>query len=183
MTEDDQATLPKTGPDILTLDILETHLWAAADKLRGSIDSADYKNYIFGLLFLKRANDRFDEETEEVAEELGIPVETARNDRDLHEEFWIPERARWDHIKAQETDVGAALNKALAAVEDENDPIADRVLTTVDFNDKDRLPDKLLSDLVSHFSKHRYRNVISRSIAIGTRTSKTPTSSGEPTSI
>ncbi|WP_438267682.1 N-6 DNA methylase [Halorussus limi] len=62
------------------------------------------------------------------------------------------------NIKAQETDVGAALNKALAAVEDENDPIADRVLTTVDFNDKERLPDSLLSDLVSHFSKHRYRN-------------------------
>ncbi|MDZ7688410.1 MAG: type I restriction-modification system subunit M N-terminal domain-containing protein [Halobacteriales archaeon] len=70
----------------------------------------------------------------------------------------MPERARWDHIKAQETDIGAALNKALAAVEDENDPIADRVLTTVDFNDKERLADSLLSDLVSHFSKHRYRN-------------------------
>ncbi len=159
MADNDQATLPGAEPDILTLDILEKHLWAAADKLRGSIDSADYKNYIFGLLFLKRANDRFEEETEEVAEDLGIPVETARDDRDLHEEFWIPERARWSHIKAQETDVGAALNKALAAVEDENDPIADRVLTTVDFNDKERLPDSLLSDLVSHFSKHRYRNV------------------------
>ena len=158
MAEKDQATLPGTEPDLLTLPILEKHLWAAADKLRGSIDSADYKNYIFGLLFVKRANDRFEEETEEVAEELGIPIETARDDRDLHEEFWIPERARWDHIKAQETDVGAALNKALAAVEDENDPIADRVLTTVDFNDKERLPDSLLSDLVSHFSKHRYRN-------------------------
>src|SRR6056297_2460359 len=158
MAENDQATQPGTEPDLLTLPILENHLWAAADKLRGSIDSADYKNYIFGLLFLKRANDRFEEETEEVAEELGIDKETARNDRDLHEEFWIPERARWDHIKAQETDVGAALNKALAAVEDENDPIADRVLTTVDFNDKERLPDSLLSDLVSHFSKHRYRN-------------------------
>ncbi len=159
MAEKDQATLPGTEPDLLTLPTLEKHLWAAADKLRGSIDSADYKNYIFGLLFLKRANDRFEEETEEVSEELGIPIETARDDRDLHEEFWIPERARWDHIKAQETDVGAALNKALAAVEDENDPIADRVLTTVDFNDKERLPDSLLSDLVSHFSKHRYRNV------------------------
>ncbi|WP_251342796.1 type I restriction-modification system subunit M [Haloplanus halophilus] len=158
MSNSDQATLPGTESDILTLDTLENHLWAAADKLRGSIDSADYKNYIFGLLFLKRANDRFEEETEEVAEELGIPVKTARDDRDLHEEFWIPERARWDHIKAQETDVGAALNKALAAVEDENDAIADRVLTTVDFNDKERLPDSLLSDLVSHFSKHRYRN-------------------------
>ncbi|AUX10076.1 type I restriction enzyme, M subunit [Halalkaliarchaeum desulfuricum] len=158
MAENDQATLPGTEPDLLTLPTLEKHLWAAADKLRGSIDSADYKNYIFGLLFLKRANDRFEEETEEVAEELGIPIETARDDRDLHEEFWIPERARWDHIKAQETDVGAALNKALAAIEDENDPIADRVLTTVDFNDKERLPDSLLSDLVSHFSKHRYRN-------------------------
>ena len=132
MTENGQATLPGTENDILTLDTLENHLWAAADKLRGSIDSADYKNYIFGLLFLKRANDRFEEETEEVAEELGIPEDTARDDRDLHEEFWIPERARWNHIKAQETDVGAALNKALAAIEDENDPIADRVLTTVD---------------------------------------------------
>lgn len=93
MAEGDQAKLPGTEDDLLTLDTLENHLWAAADKLRGSIDSADYKNYIFGLLFLKRANDRFEEKTEEVAEELGIPVETARDDRDLHEEFWIPERA------------------------------------------------------------------------------------------
>ncbi|GAB3024011.1 type I restriction-modification system subunit M [Natronobiforma cellulositropha] len=158
MAEQDQATLPGTDADLLTLSTLEKHLWAAADKLRGSIDSADYKNYIFGLLFLKRANDRFEEETEEVAEELEIPVETARDNRDLHEEFWIPERARWGHIKAQETDVGAALNKALAVVEDENNHIDGRVLTSVDFNDTDRLPDTLLSDLVSHFSKHRYRN-------------------------
>ena len=41
----------------LDLDTLESHLWEAADILRGSIDAADYKNYIFGLLFLKRIND------------------------------------------------------------------------------------------------------------------------------
>lgn len=154
-----QQNLPGVESEgTLELDTLETHLWDAADILRGSIDAADYKNYIFGLLFLKRINDRFEEETEEVANEYGIEEEQAHNDRDLHEEFWVPERARWDHIAAQESDIGATLNKALAAVEDENDSIADRVLTTVDFNDKERLSDQVLDRLVTHFSKHRYRN-------------------------
>ncbi|WP_435143799.1 N-6 DNA methylase [Halobaculum sp. P14] len=142
----------------LDLDTLETHLWEAADILRGSIDAADYKNYIFGILFLKRINDRFEEETEELAEETGNDKDFVRDYRDLHDEFWVPERARWDHIKAQDTDIGAALSKALEAVEDENDAIADRVLTTVDFNDKERLSDATLDELVTHFDKHRYRN-------------------------
>ncbi|MXR19233.1 type I restriction-modification system subunit M [Halobacterium bonnevillei] len=142
----------------LDLDTLESHLWEAADILRGSIDAADYKNYIFGLLFLKRINDRFDEETEEIVEKHDVDEETVRDDRDLHEEFWVPERARWDHITAQSSDIGATLNKALEAVEDENDAIADRVLTTVDYNDKERLADSTLEELVTHFDKHRYRN-------------------------
>jgi len=159
-SDEENETLHRYTEEGVTLDLdtLETHLWDAADILRGSIDSADYKNYIFGLLFLKRVNDRFEEETEEIAEEHGIPKEMVRDDRDLHEEFWVPERARWEHITAQESDIGAALNKALEAIEDENDEIADRVLSTVDFNDKERLGDEVLDKLVTHFSKHRYRN-------------------------
>ena len=50
----------------LTFDKLKNKVWEAADILRGSIDSADYKNYIFGMLFLKRLSDAFDEEREKV---------------------------------------------------------------------------------------------------------------------
>jgi type I restriction enzyme M protein len=158
MTDVNQRTLQTLDEGTLDLGTLEDHLWEAADILRGSIDSADYKNYIFGLLFLKRVNDRFEEETEEIADEHGIDQELVESDRDLHEEFWVPERARWDHIAAQESDIGAALNKALEAVEDENDEIADRVLSSIDYNDKDRLGDQVLDKLVTHFSKFRYRN-------------------------
>lgn len=84
--------------------------------------------------------------------------ETVRGDRDLHKELWVPERVPWDHIATQNTSIGATLNKALEAVEDENDAIVDRVLTSVDFNDKDRLSDATLEELITHFSKHRYRN-------------------------
>ena len=56
------ATPPGDPPDILSVTQLEQYLWSAADILRGSIDSSDYKAYIFGLLFLKRLSDRFEEE-------------------------------------------------------------------------------------------------------------------------
>lgn len=103
MASKDESILNYTeDEETLELDTLESHLWEAADILRGSIDAADYKNYIFGLLFLKRINDRFEEETSEIAEELTEDDEEPdrelreqiRGDRDLHEEFWVPERAR-----------------------------------------------------------------------------------------
>ena len=49
----------------LTRQELESKLWQAADILRGQIDAADYKNYIFSILFLKRLSDRFEEEVEQ----------------------------------------------------------------------------------------------------------------------
>lgn len=93
-TDLSQVTGAGVEKEPLDLDTLETHLWEAADILRGSIDAADYKNYIFGLLFLKRIDDRFEEETEELVAEEDVPEEAARTDEDLHEEFWVPERAR-----------------------------------------------------------------------------------------
>ncbi len=143
---------------IIELEDLESYLWEAADILRGSIDSSDYKNYIFGLLFLKRINDRFEEETEKVLEEKESATrEFVEQDESFHM-FQVPERARWEHIQKQERDIGAAINKAFEAIEDENDHIENRVLTSIDFNDKERLPDPVLEELVTHFSKRRFRN-------------------------
>jgi len=141
----------------IELDELESYLWEAADILRGSIDSADYKNYIFGLLFLKRLSDRFNEECDKLIEEKDIDEDIAYKDPDLHD-FYLPEKARWPYIQKQKRDIGAAINKAFEMVEDENDNIENGVLTSIDFNDKERLPDPVLEELITHFSKKRFRN-------------------------
>src|SRR5699024_10117990 len=132
----------------LTLPQLESHLWQSANILRGSIDSSDYKNYIFGLLFLKRLSDVFVEHAKEVEEKE--EDDYAWYDRDEHQ-FFVPERARWENIQIQTHDIGNTINKAFEALEEENSSLVG-VLANIDFNDKDRLPDSLLLQLVQHFS-------------------------------
>ncbi len=136
----------------LTLDKLESHLWESANILRGSIDSSDYKNYIFGLLFLKRLSDVFEDEAKKIEKETDSEW-LAWEDPDQHT-FFVPERARWGHIKEQERDIGATINKAFEALED-NNAILESVLVNIDFNDKERLPDNILSRLIAHYSKIR----------------------------
>lgn len=132
----------------LTLQQLESHLWESANILRGSIDSSDYKNYIFGLLFLKRLNDVFVETASKVEKEEGDDY--AWYDPDEHE-FFVPDRARWKHIQSTTQDIGNAINTAFEALEEQN-PVLEGMLVSIDFNDKEKLPDSLLLQLVKHFS-------------------------------
>ncbi len=140
----------------ISLETLEKHLWKSADILRGYIGASDYKNYIFGLLFLKRISDVFDEEAEKIMCEKG-DRKLAYEDSNYHE-FDVPKRAKWDYLKSLTQNIGEAVNKANDMLEEKNPESLEGVLSVVDFNDKDRFPDHILSQLINHFSKIRLRN-------------------------
>ncbi len=151
---------PDLPADVLSVAQLEQYLWSAADILRGSIDSSDYKTYIFGLLFLKRLSDRFEEEAEKLIEE-GVPADVAWADPDEHQ-FFVPDRARWGAIQRTANNIGETLNKACAALEEQN-PALEGVLAGIDYNDERRLGDArnrdtVLARLVQHFSQVSLRN-------------------------
>src|SRR5579859_4790006 len=99
---------------------LENKLWKAADILRGQIDSGDYKNFIFSMLFLKRLSDRFGEEVERSIA-AGMTRAVAETDHDEHE-FFVPADCRWSTVVGETMNLGEVLNRVSARIEEENSP-------------------------------------------------------------
>ena len=122
-------------------------------------DAADFKTYIFPLLFFKRICDVWDEEYDEIVDETG-DAELALFPESHR--FQIPDDCHWNEVRAVATNVGNALQRAMREIEKANPDTLYGVFGDAQCTNKDRLSDALLKDLIEHFSRLSFGN---RSIA------------------
>ncbi len=157
----------------LSLAKLERHLYSVADRLRQEgLDAATYKDYIFGILFLKRCSDVFDAENEKIVVrkvEQGMALSDAKTqygeNPDYYDGFFVPERARWKNLQDKLNDAtavyGSVLDTALGALSEANESL-EHVLDHISFlrtqGTKRIVSDDCCKDLVRLFGRHRLRN-------------------------
>ncbi|HID3529989.1 TPA: N-6 DNA methylase [Serratia marcescens] len=148
----------ETAPEKISLDELKSWLWGSANIMRGTVDSSDFKNYIFGLIFLKRLSDVFDERIAAIMkdEKCSEVLAMALIKEDNPEQF-VPEQARWSNLVKKTENVGESIDEAFAEIERQN-PSLEKVLTAIQFGDKDKLSNELLMRLLRHFNRHKLGN-------------------------
>ncbi|MHB9011337.1 MAG: type I restriction-modification system subunit M [Ignavibacteriaceae bacterium] len=140
----------------ITLSQLEQYLSKAAWILKGPVDASDFKAYIFPLLFFKRLSDVYDEEYEVALKESSGDKEYASLP-EFHR-FIIPKRCHWNDVREVTVNVGQALEKAFRGIEQANLEHLYGIFGDAQWSNKNKLPDRLLIDLIEHFSQYNLSN-------------------------
>jgi type I restriction enzyme M protein len=128
----------------LSIHQLSNHLWEAANILRGPVDAADFKTYIFPMLFFKRISDVHVEEHRAALEEFGGDEEAALFSENYR--FQIPKGCHWPDVRQKTTNVGQALQTALRGIEQANPHTLYGIFGDAQWTNKERLSDALLRD-------------------------------------
>jgi type I restriction system adenine methylase HsdM len=160
MTDDEARSsalaLIPGGSAPLALSEVESYLARAADLLRGAIDQADFKAYIFPLMFFKRISDVFIEEYGQALAASGDDhayASFAENHR-----FQIPEGCLWSDVRKRTQNVGQALTNAFREIEKANPDTLYGIFGNASWTNKQKLPDAALIELIEHFSTKELTN-------------------------
>jgi type I restriction enzyme M protein len=140
----------------VTLSDLQSYLGKAADLLRGSIDQADFKAFIFPLMFFKRISDVY-------LEEFAIALKDSGGDQEFasfaeNHRFQIPEGCLWDDVRSKTENVGQALVFAFREIEKANPDTLYGIFGNSPWTNKQKIPDSVLIELVEHFSSKQLSN-------------------------
>ena len=140
----------------LSLSQLEQYLSKAAWILKGPVDASDFKVYIFPLLFFKRLSDVYDEEYQLALQESEGDSEYA-NLPEFHR-FILPEGCHWNDVREISINKGLAIERAFRGMEQANQEQLYGIFGDAQWSNKDRLSDRLLNDLIEHFSQYNLSN-------------------------
>ena len=160
--KEEHKNIPYRRPDeTISLDELKSFLWGAATRLRGQIDAAGYKEYIFPLLFFKRISDVYDEQFEDFVAEGG---EEYAGMQAAELAIRIPDGAHWRDVREVTENVGQRLVEAFIAIEQANpgEEADGRVIGGLDgifgpkdgWTNKNKMPDHIITSLIEDFSRY-----------------------------
>jgi type I restriction enzyme M protein len=128
---------------------LEKYLWGAAVLLRGVIDPGEYKSIIFPLMFFKRLSDVYDEEYQDALALYGDEESARFSENHM---FQIPNDSHWNDVRKTTTNVGQAIRTAMLNIEKVNPDKLSGIFGDTNWTNKERLSDRILVDLIEHFS-------------------------------